>query len=122
MHELLIITVLAQILPLKMLYEIFGKVFQFLIVLATLKNRGKNVQKKLSLELLPKLVVDPRKTQPLYKKTVQSIVDIARAVGGEGFEDVEEEKILDMVLPGSEVLSVAEVEVNQQIETEEGTQ
>ena len=68
--------------------------------------------------------MDPRKPSPPYKETVQRVVDIARAAGGEEFEDAEEEEILDMVLPGSEVLLVAEVQeiVNQHIGTEEGTQ
>lgn len=63
-------------------------------------------------KLLPEIVVNPRqpteKSTP-YQEIIQGVVNISREISGQGFEDVEESEILDLVLPGSEVLTVEEV-------------
>ena len=57
----------------------------------------------------------------VHNHAIISYLNVTKFIG---FEDVQEKEILDMVLPGSEVLTVEEVEeiANQQIETEEETQ
>ena len=66
-------------------------------------------------KFLPELVVNPRKGSSSYENNVESVVNMARAVGGEGFVDIEETEVLEMVMPGNVVLSVQDVEeiVNQ---------
>ena len=75
-------------------------------------------------KLLPELVVNPRKGSSSYENNVQSVVDMARAMGGEGFVDIEETEVLEMVMPGNEVLSVKDVEeiVNQPSDPEQANE
>uniref|UniRef100_A0ABD2WFU9 Uncharacterized protein n=1 Tax=Trichogramma kaykai TaxID=54128 RepID=A0ABD2WFU9_9HYME len=69
--------------------------------------------------MLPEFVTDPRRPAPSYEQTIPSVVQLARSVGGEGFQDIQDSEILDLVLPGSEVLTVTDIEeiINQADET-----
>ena len=51
----------------------------------------------------------PTEKSTPYQEIIQGVVTISREISGQGFKDVEESEILDLVLPGSEVLSVEEV-------------
>ena len=44
-----------------------------------------------------------------YEEVIQGVVSISREISGEGFQDAEVSDILELILPGSDVLTVEEV-------------
>lgn len=110
----------------------FWKSFSILDCIGYVEESWKQISEKTInrswSKLLPEFVVDPRKpdnevveSDLPYEEHVADVVKIAQVVGGEGFNDVDRTEILELILPGSEVLSVQDVEeiVNQQEEPEE---
>ena len=74
------------------------------------------------LKLLPEF--DARKIQSQtssHESTVQEVVDLARQVEGDGFQDLQVHEILEMVFPGSESISAQDADEMLQLATEEKT-
>lgn len=64
-------------------------------------------------KLLPEFVVRKKSTEsqpPCYQSVAQSVVQLSREVGGEGFEDLQEQEVLELIMPGSETLNAQDVE------------
>ena len=49
-------------------------------------------------------------SQPCYQSVVQGVVQLSRELGGEGFEDLQEQEVLEIVMSESETLSAEDVE------------
>ena len=64
--------------------------------------------------------MNPRKGNSVYENNVRSVADMARAISGKGFVDIEETEVLEMAMPKNDVLSVQDEEeiVNQQTDPE----
>ena len=48
----------------------------------------------------------PTEKSTPYQEIIQGVINISREISGQGFEDVEESEILDLVLPEDKKLSL----------------
>lgn len=63
-------------------------------LLPELDNRGKSIERQ----------------TPTYESAVRRVVELSKELGGEGFEDMHEQEVLELVMPESETLSAEDVE------------
>ncbi|KAL7297063.1 hypothetical protein TKK_0009489 [Trichogramma kaykai] len=66
--------------------------------------------------------VTSTESQPTsYRSVVLEVVELSQELGGEGFEDLQEQEVLELVMPGSETLSTEDVEQMVQMAGQEKT-
>uniref|UniRef100_A0ABD2WNB9 Uncharacterized protein n=1 Tax=Trichogramma kaykai TaxID=54128 RepID=A0ABD2WNB9_9HYME len=66
--------------------------------------------------------VTSTESQPTsYRSVVLEVVELSQELGGEGFEDLQEQEVLELVMPGSETLSTEDVEQMVQLAGQEKT-